>query len=448
MKKAVIALCLGLIGQSSMAQRAFSVEEAVTYALENHRSVKSSAVGIQDAEYQIKEVRAIGLPKVNGQFQFTSNLIIPTQLIDAKSFPGASSQPGVETNLEPLKVKFGVPWGAQSGIGVNQLIFDATWLVGLRAADTYRLIANQDLEKTKVGVAETVRKAYYSTMVAEQRAGLLDLNLARLDSAINQTEAFFKQGFVEKLDVDRLRVQRNNLLTEKVKITNLIQLSYQLLKFQMGYPQNEGLSLKEKVSEDMLSGMKLLLETDALPENRIELKQLETSRKLTLLNIERIDKTKYPSVFASASLGASHSNTRFNPFERWFGASAINLGFSLPIYDSGLRKIQAERQRLNLIKIDQGAELIRESFKLETDQAKINLRNGFEALEVQERNLDLSKEVLRVSKIKFQQGLGSSLEVVNAEADLKQSQNNYLSALYDVLMSKVDFLKIQGKLIK
>ena len=114
---------------------------------------------------------------------------------------------------------------------------------------------------------------------------------------------------------------------------------------------------------------------------------------------------------------------------------------------TGLRRVKVERERLNIVKIDNGVEMLKESFKLENEQAKLNLKNGFDALEVQSRNMELAQEVLRVSQIKFQQGLGSSLEVVNAESDLKQAQNNYFSALYDVIITKVDLDKAQGKIL-
>ena len=424
------------------AQSSFSIDEAVDYALKNHPTVKNSMVGMQDAELQIKEIKYSGLPQINGQFSYTYNAIVPTQLVDAKNF-NPEAQEG-----EVVKFKFGVPWGGQAGIAINQLIFDATWLVGLRAADTYRLMASQDLTKSKVSVAEHVIKAYYSALVAEQKSTILDLNIARMDSAIYQTEQYLKQGFVEKIDVDRLNVQRNNLITEKQKLSNLISLTYQLLKFQMSYPQDARLSLKETLDNDAVKMIRSLIGEEVNPDNRIEYLQMQTNKKLTLLNIERYQKGALPSVSFSGSLGAGHSNPQFNPFERWFGSSALTLGVRVPIYDSGLRRVQVERQRLNVIKIDYGMDILKESFKLENEQAKINIKNGFEALDIQSRNMDLAAEVLRVSKIKYQQGLGSNLEVVNAESDLKQAQNNYFSSLYDVLIAKVDLDKAQGKLIK
>ena len=440
-KLLLLAFIVTLIATNARAQSAFSIEEAVDYAIKNHSSVKNSLVGMQDAELQIKEIKYSGMPQINGQFGYTYNAIVPTQLIDAKNFNPEAAEG------EVVKFKFGVPWGGQAGIAVNQLIFDATWLVGLRAADTYRLMASQDLTKSKVTVAENVIKAYYSALVAEQRSKILDLNITRMDTAIYQTEQYVKQGFVEKIDVDRLNVQRNNLITEKQKLNNLISLTYQLLKFQMSYPQDARITLKETLNNDDVKMIKSLVGEEVNPENRIEFLQMQTNKKLTLLNMERYQKGVFPSVSFSGNLGAGHSNPQFNPFERWFGSSALTLGVRIPIYDSGLRKVQVERQRLNVIKIDNGMEILKESFKLENEQAKINIRNGFEALDIQTRNMDLAAEVLRVSKIKYQQGLGTNLEVVNAESDLKQAQNNYFSALYDVLIAKVDLDKAQGKFI-
>ncbi|MFN3490429.1 MAG: TolC family protein, partial [Emticicia sp.] len=181
--------------------------------------------------------------------------------------------------------------------------------------------------------------------------------------------------------------------------------------------------------------------------NRIEYSTLMTQRKLTTLDIERIQKGVMPKVFFSGSLGAGHSNPRFNPFERWFGASALSLGVQVPIYDSGLRKIQVQQQNVNLTRIDQSALLLRESFELQASQGIISLKNGLETLKSQKANMELATEVVRVSKIKYQAGAGTNIEVVNAESSLKEAQTNYFAALYDLLIAKVDLDKAMGKLL-
>lgn len=430
-----------ICGVSAQAQQAFSLQQAVQYGVKNHLSVKNAELDIIGAELTIKQIKAAGLPQINGQFQYTYNAIIPTQLLDAKNFDPNAEEGAV------TKFKFGVPWSGQAGVGLNQLIFDATWLVGLKAAPVYRELARKGITNNKIAVAENVAKAYYSVLVAEERSKILDLNIARIDSLIREMKIMNQQGFIEKIDLDRLEVQRNNLLTETQKVKDLILLSHTLLKFQMGMKLDEPIALSDKLSDVDIRPFAILEYPSVDYAGRIEYATLMVQRQLSILDIERTQKGVIPKVSFSGSLGAGHSNTRFNPFERWFGSSALTLGVQIPIYDSGLRKIQIQQQKLALTKLDQSAILLRESFDLQAKSASINIKNGLESLNVQQRNMDLAKEVVRVSKIKYQAGQGTNIEVVNAESALKEAQTNYFAALYDLLIAKVDLDKAMGKLL-
>lgn len=441
MRFTTILLLLGLVGGfAANAQETFTIQEAVTYAKKNSAASKNALVDIQDAELQIQELKQTGLPQINGSFQFTYNAIVPTSILPANSFDPSASE------TEVIKVKFGVPWGGQAAIAVNQLIFDGSYLVGLRAAATYRELAAKNKLQNDVTITEAVTKAYYSVLVAQERSKILNLNVNRLDSLIRDTEILFKEGFAEGIDVMRLQVQRNNIVTEQQKVRNLIDLSYQLLKFQMGYRLENPIILEDKLEGSDITALRLVSNMPVDYGNRIEFSLLETQRKLTELNLERIEKGALPSVFFSGSLGASHGNPRFNPFERWFALSGITLGTTIPIYDSGIRKTKAQREQLNLIKIDNGAVQLRESFELQNSQAITNLTNGIKTLDVQQSNVDLAKEVLRVSNIKYKEGVGSNIEVINAESSLKEAQTNYFAALYDVLIAKVDLDLARGDL--
>ena len=437
----LLFLWLGLMPFLAVAQTAFTADEAIDYALKHNPSIKSSALGISDAQLQIKEIKAAGLPQISGQFQYTYNAIVPSQLLKAKNFDPEA----VEGEL--VKFQFGIPWGGQMSIGFNQLIYDASWVVGLKAAKTYMEFANQNQEQSIISLAVVVKKAYYSVLVAEERAKVLDLNASRLDSLYREISILNAQGFAEKLDLDRLKVQQYNLETERQKVKNLIELTYQLLKFQMGYDLNQELTLKDKLDDVSIEEFKLLIAQTLKPENRIEFKILQTQRKLLEFSVDRYKKAAYPTLFFSGNIGLGHSNVRFNPFERWFPSSAISIGANIPIYSSGLQRIKIDRERLNLKKLEYGEEMMLQGFQLENDQAIIGIKNGLQALETQKRNLDLANEIVRVTKIKYSSGIGSNLELVNSESELKQAQTNYFAALYDVIISKIDFDKAQGKLL-
>jgi outer membrane protein TolC len=445
--KLLLAIIFSICGLGGFAQEAFTVKEAVKYAVKNNLNVKNAELEILSADTRIKEIKAAGLPQVSGQFQYSYSPIVASSLLDPSRFSfGAPPDPNAPAP-EPQKVQFGVPFSGQAIIGVNQLIFDATWLLGIKAAPIYRDLAQKTVQGSKIAVAENVIKAYYSVLVAEERIKILDLNMGRLDSLIREMREMNKQGFVEQIDLSRLEVQRNNLLTERQKVQNLIELTYGLLKFQMGMRMDANIKLSEKLSDIDIVPLQIVNFQPVDYGNRVEYSTLMTQRQLQELDILRIQKGVIPKVFFTGSLGTTHNNTKFNPFQYWFGISTVGVGVQMPLWDSGLRKLQMQQQKITLTKVDQSAQILRESFELQNQQAQISLKNGLQSLDIQKRNLELAQEVIRVSKIKYQSGVGSNIEVVNAESSLKEAQTNYFAALYDVIIAKVDLDKALGKLV-
>lgn len=430
----------------AVAQEAFSLEEAVQYAVQKNVNVKNARLDAVSAEAKIGETRAIGLPQVSGNFGYTNNIIIQKMIVPANLF-----DPSAPEGAAPLALEFGIKNTGMFGVNWNQLLFNGSYFVGLRAAATYRELAQKGVEQTATGVAEAVHKAYYSVQVAAQQAEILDLNIARLDTMLRETKVLFETGFVERIDVDRIEVQRNNLLTEKQKVSNLIELSKALLKFQMGMPQETEIALTDKLDPNLtLDEFKALVsESDpAVYSNRIEHSLLATQDKLARLDIQNVRSGYLPVV--SASLGYGHNNGRTGFGElfstKWFNNAAFSLNLQLPIFDGLSKHYQLQQKRIELDKIGNNRILLEQSIDLEMKQAGVNITNALETLVTHQRNIDLAKEVVRVSKIKYKEGVGSNIEVINAESSLKEAQTNYFAALYDLMIAKVDLLKARGEL--
>ena len=91
--------------------------------------------------------------------------------------------------------------------------------------------------------------------------------------------------------------------------------------------------------------------------------------------------------------------------------------------------------------------MLKSSIDLEIEQARIGYDNAIRTLKAQQQNIELAGKVARVTKIKYEQGVGSNLEVVEAEDDLRQAQTNYYNALFEAMIAKVDLDKAYGKLL-
>ena len=91
-------------------------------------------------------------------------------------------------------------------------------------------------------------------------------------------------------------------------------------------------------------------------------------------------------------------------------------------------------------------ERLQQGIEFEVSNSKLKIESALTTLENQKRNTVLAEKVYASTKLKYEQGLGSNMEIYNAQTELKVAQNNYYGALYDAILAKIDFLKATGTL--
>lgn len=434
----------GLFLLTSLAATAqnYSLKQAVDYAIAHQVQVKNSQIDLQNANAKVNEIRAMGLPQVNGSLSLTNNLILQRVFIPARIFNPAAAEG------ELIAAKFGVDNAGFANVGLSQLVFDGTYLLGLKASSVYKDLAVKSVTQSKQQVAENVTKAYYGILVNEKRQSLLALNVARLDTLLKETRELNKQGFVEKIDVQRLDVQANNLRTELDNVNRLQELSYSLLKFQMGFPMEEPIKLSETLEKVELATFNLNASGDFNYSNRIEYSILQTQENLAELDLKSIKAGYLPRLLLNANYGYNAGANGFGDLvsKPWFDNAAVTVALQIPIFDGYSKKYRAIQSANNLQKVRQSYSLLKSSIDLQRSQASITMKNALESMKEQKANLELANEISRVTRVKYQNGVGSNLEVLNAETSIKESQANYFTALYNALIAKVEVEKANGTL--
>ncbi|MEX2593652.1 MAG: TolC family protein [Anditalea sp.] len=435
----VFFLCL--FGGKGKAQEgiALTLEESIQYALENNVEVKNALLEIKRSKATVGETTAQGLPQITGNVDMNKNLIIPSQ-----PFPAVFFNPEAEEG-EFIAVQFSPEYSGNMSVTVNQMIFNGSYFVGLQAAKTYKQLAEFDKIKTEYDVIENIKKAYFSVLVSKEREELVQANLSRMDTLLKETQVMYETGFSEKIDVSRIQVQYNNLKTELDRARSATKISTELLKLQMGMPMNQPLELAETISdlEGSFDAESLLQETGT---RRIELDQLQTNLELAQLDL-RNNKAQYlPRLDANLNysrLGFG-SGLKEMLHSQWFPGSVLGVSLEIPIFDGLAKSHRIQQNRVQIKQFenqlfDQEQRVVSESY-----EARENLINSLSALEVQLENRELAMEVFSTTKIKYQEGVGSNLEVVEADAALKEAETNYYSALYDALIARVDLEKALG----
>ncbi|HEY8510561.1 MAG TPA: TolC family protein [Cyclobacteriaceae bacterium] len=445
----------------------FDLEDCIRYALENTVEVQNARIDEQIAKARVKETVGIGLPQIDGSVNLTHNEKLPRFFMQYDPDQIGIFDPGVIPGLEEGDVVafgnfFQLPSSGDAGIHVNQLIFNASYLVGLKAADTYKELAYKTTEQTQIQVIENVQKAYFAVLINNERIALFDNNIARVDSLLRTTRAMNENGFAEDIDVDRVRVTLNNLRSERLKFLNLQALSLGLLKFQMNYPIDKPLKIRGSLDE-------LTVSEDLFAEyqegwdykNRIEYELLDVQRRLQELDIKNKFSQSLPNLSAFLNFGYStqspnigglfrtesavESTALYGP-DKWYNYSNFGLTLNVPIFSGLQRNYRMQQARLNLLKIENSYSSLKQSIDLSIQQNTTTFKNSLETLKSQQENMELAEKVARVTKIKYEQGVGSSIEVTDAESSLREAQVNYYNALYDAILAKIDLDKAYAKI--
>lgn len=449
MKKLVLLIVLGITASTIFAQAkdstaySFSLQQAIDFALQNQKDVKNAVIDEAIAQKKVNEILGIGLPQINSSFDVKDFLEIPTSFIPADFFGGP---PG-----SFAAVKFGTQYQATTGFDASQLLFSGDYFLGLKASKIFVELSQRATQRTKIETAATVSKAYYTVLVNEERIKLMDANVARIKKTMEDTKAFLDNGFVEKIDYDRLIVTYNNLSVEQEKVQRLLSLGTYLLKYQMGMDINNQLTLSDKLSDIQLDVTITALSDKFDYSKRTEYNIFSVQFKLAKLDMKHQRFAYLPTAFAYGSINTSAQRSDFDVFSSqtpWYPMALIGAKVTMPIFTGLQRNAKTQQAKLKLMQAENNMDFIKKSIDLELASSTTNLKNASSSLENQKKNIAIAEDVVRVSKIKFEQGIGSNLEMVSAETALKEAQTNYYNALFDALVAKIDFDKANGILIK
>ncbi len=433
-------MCIHIQAQNAnKPTHAFSLEDCVTYAQKNNVQVKNALLAIDAQGQTNREIAAAALPSVNSSLGATDYTKIPTSLLPGQIFGGAAGS--------FIPVQFGTKYNANYGINIQQLLFDGQVFIALQARATSMEMQRGNAALTQEAIKANIYKIYYQLSASKTQLNILDANIDRLQKLAHDAEIMYKNGFAEKLDVDKVSVQLNNLQTEKLKANNSVAIGYMGLKMLMGMPVKDSLVLTDVINEQSLS-------TDVLQDNNFEysvrkdFQYLNTVKKLSEFNVKRYELSYLPTLSMSGAYSKNAQRSKFDFFEggNWFTTSLISLNVNLPLFNGFSTDAKVKRTKIELQQVNNQIDALKNTIDNELTQAKLNYMSSVATVNFQKKNMQLAETVYLQTKKKFEAGTGSNTEISAAQADLVTAQNNFMNALYSALIAKVDLLKASGKL--
>ncbi len=459
----VAIMLLGFTVTNAQTEYRLTVKDAVNLALNNVADIKNLRIDSLKQEAQNKEIVGSALPQISGSGQVAHYVTLPKILFPSagktdvytvlnqegvKDGNGNTIQPRNEFTVQEFS--FVQPWSITAGVSLNQLLFQPDVFVGLIARKTSIEYAKENIKVQEDKTREQVQKAYYQVLIAEKQLKTLQESLQRFEKLLSDQEQLFKNGFIEKLDIDKTTVSLNNTKSSETQLKNIIELGYASLKFSMGLAQNDVIVLTDQLNNETVKE-NILSDGTVNYNNRSEVRLLNTVQKLQELDVRRNKLGYAPTLaFFYQFQQQGQLNKNFSAFTGqnwfWFNSNLIGLNLTIPIFDGMQRKYKIQQAKYTLDQTSNTLENVKKAIDFEQNAAKINLRNAIINMDAQQNNLELAERVYKTTKKKYEQGVGSSFEILQADTELQRAQGNYYEALYNAVVAKISYLKAIGQL--
>jgi outer membrane protein TolC len=415
------------VGDSSLLDNA-TLQDCIQYAIRHNPDLQNAKINEDVTETIIKSKLADWYPQVNFIYNLQHNFQLPTF-----NFNGNLSHSGTYNTS-----------GAQ--LGLTQNIFNRDVLLATRTSKDVRLLSGQNTEEQKINLTVLVSKAFYDLILTQQQLKVIEEDIVRIDQSLKDAYYQYQSGIVDKTDYKRATISLNNAKAQKKFGEENLRSKYAYLFELMGYPNSDDFDL---VYDTLQMEKEIYIDTsqNISYNNRIEIQQLETQKKLQQYNLQYYKWSFLPDVYAFGNYNLNFLNNQFSKlYSRSYPNSFAGITLSIPIFQGGKRIQQIKQAQFQIIQAQNDIKSFENKINTQYENALADYKgNLFNYLSLKE-NLSLANEVYEVIRLQYRSGVKAYLDVITAESDLRTAQINYYNALYQVLSSKIDVSQALGKI--
>jgi outer membrane protein TolC len=440
-KKKVLTAALVLIitGVSLSAQTTIpaelklSLKEAQEYAVKNNKMMISSRLDVEASRVAIWETISNALPQISASGSFTDNLKLMTTLLPGDFF----GRPG-----EKVPVTFGSQFNTSASIQANLLLFNAPLYLGMQTTKLANQLSQKSLVKTELDTRESIGTAYSLILVTESSLKILDQNILNLRETLRATKSMLAAGMAEQTDVDQMASNLTMVENSKSQLERTVEVNYNLLRFQLGVAPDTKIVLSQDL-ESLTNEINVesLLSQEFNVKQNIDYSLLEGQEMMSSMALKSQKASVLPTLAGFYNYGTNGMGDKIGD-QRWFANSMVGLQVSVPIFASGQRYSSIKKAQINYNKAVNSKEMVTEQLLLQEKQLRYNLVNANQQFRSQKDNVEVSKRVYTSTENKFKQGMASSLDLTQANSLYLQAENNYISALMNLLQTKLALDKL------
>ena len=407
-----------------------SLEDAISTAYKNNKDIQVQQQQIKVAQADIVGARSAFLPNLNVNGGYTRNGAVLQQ-----SVPGLKKDPGVFTGYKNDN---------SLGLTLNETIYNGgANIAAFKQAQLGLLEQLETLRATKLNVEFEAKRLYHGLLLGYETKRIAENLVAQAKAHYEDVKSKFEQGTASRFDVLQSKVQVSLLIPELINALNAIDLIQAEFNQLLGLKVQQGLKIEDRLLESPMQ----IREDEFLKEAYLHKPEM-------ILQALGIDVSKWAIKFAKAgwlpqvSAGAEYtyrSNNLANMFNSRHNNWNAGIALTIPIFDGFATKAKVDAAKAEYAQAIISKENVSDQIAVDVRKACLNLRQAQAIIDSQKDNLEDAKESLRISEVRFDNGIGINLDVLDAQTSLAQVEENLAQGIYDYLVAKAQLERTMGQ---
>ncbi|MCB2198152.1 TolC family protein [bacterium] len=420
-------------------------DTAWSLAQERNESLSIARADAELSRYRVKEAYSSAMPSVEMNGTFNHYFEIPSNPV---TMPGELnfSNPG-----QPFTVNF--QFGQENNVGGSIQLTQPVWLAGkvglaLKVAKDYEKISRLGVQVSREDLRVMLLQSFYGTIIAEEFLQTANDALAQAKRYKKQVQEMFDQGVVSEYDLIRAGVAVSNLKPQVSQAEASHDLAIKGLKSLIGVELDREIEITGDLEVGLAPpSMPYESASQMALENRLELNQLQLQKNLYNYQYE-IESRNW--LWPNFLVGLRYETTAQSPdmnfakyrFLNGLGAQVI---VQVPLFDGFASKNRAQQAKVNMKKVDLQLKQAKRGIEVQVFQSMREFQRSSEELVAAEENVLQAKKGYKIAQSRYSGGVGTQIEVLDAQLQLNQSKVMLLQAKYNKLVAKAQYDRAIGK---
>lgn len=393
-----------------------NLEKSIQIALENNIGYKITESMVDVSQAQIKEVE--GAKKLNMKIQ--GGILQASETLDQEDM-----EAGDYSDLFSL-----TPMVPIISISATKIIYSGGKIESLiDQAEANKQISLNDLEKEKQKIIYKVTEAYYQILQTEGIERVSAQAVKQMQAHLKSSEALLKEGMIAPIDLNQIKSQLSNLEHNLIKAENGHKLTMYNLNSIIWIDLNTELVLENNLSYEPCE-INLEQALIQASENRPEIMNIAQQRRIMEEMVDVAKSNRRPQVIFSAESGIIG----------WQAMIVAEYSF----LDGGVNKAKIDQAEINLAQVDQSEQQVQQLIEFEVRSAYLNMKEAEKLIKVAEEGIKNSQESFRIAQVRYNEGIATNTEVIDAQSTLIEAETNHLNALYDYNINRAALIKAMG----